>query len=252
MSSINSLNEGKILILPIAPLSRSKSRLSDCFSKEQLKDLTIAMFKDLARTLTEVKCFKEKIVYCNSSEILELAGDYGLIGIKEEITRPQGPFDDVIKDLNHIAIEKFNARETVVAFLDLILITAKNFYDIDSLMKKSQVVVCPAMRSGGISILGRKPPEIIPSSFSDPNVPSFIALYNNAKKNGIKISIYDSFKAGFDVDIRQDIILAHEYLKIFNLTHTNTFNFLKKNLKFSLQKRTPTNNREFVIKKIID
>ena len=77
-----------VLLIPIAPLFRTKSRLRDCFSKEQLKELTKAMFKDLANTLSNVTIFDNKIVYCNTTEILDLANDYGLIGIKEHLTKP--------------------------------------------------------------------------------------------------------------------------------------------------------------------
>lgn len=235
-----------ILLIPIAPLSRTKSRLRDCFSTEQLKELTIAMFKDLGNTLTKVNCFDEKIVYCNTSKILELANDYDLVGIKETITTPPKSFDNVIEDLNNIAIKKYNATQTVFSFLDLILITAKNFYEIFSLLSKNQLVICPAIHSAGISILGRNPPDIISSYFSDPNIPSLVALSNNALKDGIdKIAIYDSFRAGFDIDIKQDLVLAFEYLKIFDLTHTNVFKFLKRNLRLSLKKRNPINNRIF-------
>ena len=237
-----------ILLIPIAPLSRTKSRLRDCFSTEQLKELTIAMFNDLGNTLTEVNCFDKKIVYCNTSKILELANDYGLVGIKEIITKPPKSFDNVIEDLNNIAIKKYNATQTVFSFLDLILITAENFYEIHSLLSKNQLLICPAIHSAGISILGRNPPDVISSHFSDPNIPSLVALSNNASKNGIdKIAIYDSLRAGFDIDIKQDLILAFEYLKIFNLSHTNVFKFLKRNLRLSLKKRNPINNRSFEI-----
>ncbi|MEE9378521.1 MAG: hypothetical protein V3V33_10865 [Candidatus Lokiarchaeia archaeon] len=235
-----------ILLIPIAPLSRTKTRLKDCFSTEQLKELTIAMFKDLGDTLSKVNCFEEKIVYCNTSKILELANDYDLVGIKETITTPPKSFDKVIEDLNNIAIKKYNATQTVFSFLDLILITVKNFDEIHTLINKNQLVICPAIHSAGISILGRNPPDIISSYFSDPNIPSLVALSNNALKNGIdKIAIYDSFRAGFDIDIKQDLVLAFEYLKIFDLTHTNVFKFLKRNLKLSLKKRNPINNRIF-------
>ncbi len=237
-----------ILLIPIAPLSRTKSRLKDCFSTEQLKELTIAMFKDLGNTLTNVNCFDEKIVYCNTDKILELANDYDLLGIKEKIPTPPKSFDNVIADLNNIAIKKYNARQTVFSFLDLILISAKNFYEIYTLISKNQLVICPAIHSAGISILGRNPPDIIPSYFSDPDTPSLVALFNNASKNGIKkIAIYDSFRAGFDIDIKQDLVLAYEYLKIFNLMQTNVYKFLKNNLKLSIKKRNPRNNRAFEI-----
>jgi len=237
-----------ILLIPVAPLSRTKSRLRDCFSTEQLKELTIAMFEDLGKTLTEVNCFDHKIIYCNTLEILEIAKDYDLIGIKEDLTTPPKSFDEVIEDLNNIAIEKFNAEQTVFSFLDLILISNKNFFDINSLVKKNQLVICPAIHSAGISVLGRNPPDIISSYFSDPNTPSLVALLNNASERGIdKIAIYDSFRAGFDIDIKQDLVLAYEYLKIFNLKDTEVFKFLKSNLKLSIKKLNANNNRTFKI-----
>ena len=237
-----------ILLIPIAPLSKTKSRLRDCFSPKQLRELTIAMFHDLGNTLTDVKCFDKKIVYCNTPEILEIAETYNLIGIEEELTTPRKTFDNVIKDLNNIAIKKYDAHQTVFTFLDIILISAKNLYEIHDLIKKNQLVVCPAIHSAGISVLGRNPPNIIPSYFSDPNIPSLIALLNNANKNGIeKIAIYDSFRAGFDIDIKEDLVLAYEYLKILELMDTEVFKFLKSNLKLSIKKTNVNNNRSFTI-----
>ncbi|MHA2393084.1 MAG: hypothetical protein ACXAEX_14175 [Promethearchaeota archaeon] len=237
-----------ILLIPVAPLTRTKSRLRDCFSNKQLKDLTIAMFNDLGKTLIDVKCFDQKIVYCNAPEILDLAKDYDLIGIKEELTTPPKSFDEVIEDLNDIAIKNFDANQTVFSFLDLILISSKNFYEINQLIQENQLVICPAIHSAGISIFGRNPPDIVPSYFSDPNIPSLVALLNNASKKGIKkIAVYDSFRAGFDIDIKQDLVLGYEYLKILNLMNTEVFRFLKNNLKLALKKVNVADNRNFKI-----
>lgn len=237
-----------ILLIPVAPLSRTKSRLKDCFSNKQLKDLTIAMFKDLGKTLADVTCFDQKIVYCNTPEILELAKDYDLIGIKEELTSPPKSFDEVIEDLNSIAIKKFDAKQTVFSFLDLILVSSKNFYEINQLIQENQLVICPAIHSAGISIFGRNPPDIISSYFSDPKIPSLVALLSNASKKGIdKIALYDSFRAGFDIDIKQDLVLGYEYLKVFNLMDTDVFRFLQNNLKLTLKKIDANNNRAFKI-----
>ena len=237
-----------ILLIPVAPLTRTKSRLKDCFSNKQLKELTIAMFKDLGKTLTDVTCFDQKIVYCNTPEILELAKDYDLIGIKEELTSPPKSFDEVIEDINNIAIKKFDAKQTVFSFLDLILVSSKNFYEINQLIRENQLVICPAIHSAGISIFGRKPPDIISSYFSDPKIPSLVALLSNASKKGIdKIALYDSFRAGFDIDIKQDLVLGYEYLKVFNLMDTDVFRFLKNNIKLNIKKIDANNNRSFKI-----
>ncbi len=236
------------LLIPVAPFSTTKSRLKDCFSADQLKEITIAMFKDLINTLSDVKCFKHKLVYCNASEILELAEENGLIGIKEDLIDIPKSFDDVISEFNKISIERFNAKQTTLVFLDLILITTKNFIEINDLLQKNQLVICPDIHSAGVSILSRNPPDIIPSSFSDSNTPSLVSLLDNASKNKIrKIVIYDSFRAGFDMDIKQDLVLAYEYLKVFNLRDTEVFKFLKNNLKLSLKKKNANDNRNFAL-----
>ena len=238
-----------ILLIPIAPLSRTKSRLRDCFPKGLLKDLTIAMFKDLAKKVQNVNSFDFKIVYCHDEELLELAEEFGLIGIKEKLTHPRKSFDLVINDLNNVAINEYDAVSTIFTFLDAILLSENNLMEISNLMKTNQLVVCPAIHSAGISIFGRNPPDIVPTHFSNPNIPSFIALLKDAKSRNLKISIYDSLRAGFDIDIKQDLLLGFEYLKIFDLTSSETFKFLKDNLKLVLQKKSLKNNREFKISK---
>ena len=81
------------LLIPVAPFSTTKSRLQDCFSAEKLKDFTIAMFKDLVNTLADVNCFEHKIVYCNASEILEIAEENGYVLQNPSLagTIPAGP-----------------------------------------------------------------------------------------------------------------------------------------------------------------
>ena len=238
-----------ILLIPIAPLSRTKSRLRDCFPKGLLKDLTIAMFKDLAKKVQNVNSFDYKIVYCHDEEVIELAEEFGLIGIKEKLTHPRKSFDLVINDLNNIAINEYDAVSTIFTFLDVILLSENNLMEISNLMKNNQLVVCPAIHSAGISIFGRNPPDIVPTHFSNPNIPSFVALLKDAKSRNLKISVYDSLRAGFDIDIKQDLLLGFEYLKIFDLTSSETFKFLKDNLKLVLQKKSLKNNREFKISK---
>jgi 2-phospho-L-lactate guanylyltransferase (CobY/MobA/RfbA family) len=134
--------------------------------------------------------------------------------------------------------------------LDIILISVKNFYELDTILRENQLVVCPAIHSAGISVLGRNPPDIIPTYFSEPDIPSLVALLNKAYERKLKLAIYDSFRAGFDIDIKQDLALALEYLKFLKLTSTETYKFLKKNLNISLRKKSIKNNRDFELKEL--
>jgi 2-phospho-L-lactate guanylyltransferase (CobY/MobA/RfbA family) len=205
------------------------------------------MFKDLAKKLASVNIFDKTIVYCNSTEILDLAEEFGLIGVKEQLTSPRKSFDHVINDLNKIALDYYNAQRTIFTFLDVILVSGSNFKDFNELLEINDVVICPAIHSAGISLLGRKPPDVIPTYFSDPSQTSLVALINHAREKRLKVAVYDSFRAGFDIDIKQDLILAYEYLKIFDLKETETFKFLKKNLTIKLRKDA-VNNRKLEIK----
>ncbi len=49
------------------------------------------------------------------------------------------------------------------------------------------------------------------------------------------------------MDIKQDLVLAYEYLKVFNLRDTEVFKFLKNNLKLSLKKKNANDNRNFAL-----
>jgi 2-phospho-L-lactate guanylyltransferase (CobY/MobA/RfbA family) len=238
------------LLIPVASLSKTKSRLGDIFTRDQLKNLTIAMVKDLFSKITRTRLQIDSLVYCNSSEILDLAEDYGFIPIKEKIETPQKCFDDILQDINKIAIQEFNAKKTIITFSDLILITPKNLIEIVNLVEKNQVVVCPAIISAGISVLGRNPPGIIPTYFCHPTIPSLVALLNEANSCGLKIAIYDSFRAGFDIDIKHDVVLAHEYLKAFNLVESETYRFLEQNIKLAITKKSSLNNRLLEIKRV--
>ena len=236
------------LLIPVSPLPRAKSRLKSVFSEGQLKNFTLALFKDFALKVASVKAFENKLVYCTSPEILELAEEFGLTPIKEDKTNSNKTFDEVIEVFNDIAMKKYDATKTTLAFCDVILINRVNFIELSSLLKNNQLVICPAIHSGGVSILGRSPPDIIPSFFSHPTIPSLFALVNEAKLKKLKFVIYDSFRSGFDIDIKEDLVIAYEYLKVLNMTETNTFKFLKDNLKLTLLKKNLNNNRDLEIK----
>ncbi|MBN1801859.1 MAG: hypothetical protein JW891_10155 [Candidatus Lokiarchaeota archaeon] len=242
-----------IVLIPVAPLSRSKSRLENCLSRENLINLTLAMLEDMLITLTEVNKFKEIVVFGQDQETLDLAENFGCVGFKEDKKNHQRSFDEIIKTMNQIAITELDARATLIAFLDLVLISKRNFYDILKLMNKNRMVVCPAIQSMGISVLGRVPPNIIEPTFCSPNTTSLKSLLTEAKKKGIEdVAIYDSFRASFDVDIESDLLMAYEYLKMFNLKEKKTYLFLKNNLNSSLQKINGSNNRKFQVTKKYD
>jgi 2-phospho-L-lactate guanylyltransferase len=238
------------LIIPVASLTNSKSRLEDIFTRDQLKDLTIAMLKDLFHKISQLKTPLNTLVYCNSTEVLDLAEEYKLISIREKKQVKRNCFDDTLQEINNIAIKEYLAKSTIILFSDLILISQKNIIEITKLIENYQLVVCPAIISAGISVLGRNPPGIIQTCFSHPSTPSLVALINNAKNNGIKTKIYDSFRAGFDIDIKHDVMLAYEYLKAFNMQNTETYKFLDENMNFIMKKKSSIENRILEIKRI--
>lgn len=241
------------LVIPISPLERAKSRLRNVFSSKRIEQLIVSMVKDLGEKLSNVNCFENVIVYCGDKSIVELVKSYDLIGLEERKNIHKKSFDTVIGEVNRIAMEEFNAQQTIFTFLDAILISEQNFEDISSLVKNYQLVICPSVQSAGISVLGRNPPDIVSTCFSDPNTPSFLGQIQEAQDAGVeKIKVYDSFRAGFDIDIKRDLALAYEYLKVLNLTHTHIFQFLEDNLAVSLKKNHNNRDLEITTNKKID
>ncbi|MHA1147296.1 MAG: hypothetical protein ACTSR8_03535 [Promethearchaeota archaeon] len=235
-----------ILAIPVAPLSKAKSRLNECFSREQIRDLIKAMLRDMYDNLKSLDLFNVIIIYSQDREILELAATYNFMGIREIPIKQSRSFDDVISELKDIAIAKFKSEPLLISFLDLPLINQQHFSEINSLLHQYQIVVCPAIKTAGISLIGANPPSLLPPCFSDPKLPSLITLYNNAREKGIsQIYSYDSFQAGFDIDLREDCLLAVEYMKIFDLTERATYKFLKTNLNHCFEKIDENNNRSF-------
>ncbi len=175
-----------ILIVPVSQLDQAKIRLRDIFSKEKIKEFTLAMFKDICQKTLQTDCFSKKIVYCNTQEILEISRDYGFIPIKEERSEKSPDFNNVITEISDIIIKKYNPISTLIAFADLILISQKNFLEINELLKKNQLVICPSVNSLGISLIGRTPPNIIKTCFSNSKNSSLIAQIELAKKKKVK------------------------------------------------------------------
>ncbi|MFO8018898.1 MAG: hypothetical protein R6U96_09700 [Promethearchaeia archaeon] len=238
-----------ILFIPVADLSKSKSRLTECFTPEQRQDFTRALFKDLAEKVTSLDAFRAKVVYSPDERILKLAEIYDLIALKEERSQNSKNFDAIFMEMDEIAINRFNAGASLVVFLDLPLITQENLLALNSILKKNQVVISPALNSAGISVLGRRPVDIISSQFDDPSDPSLVAHYKTANQQEVdRFVLYDSLRASFDVDIKDDLILTFEYLKVFNLTDSYTFRFLEHNLDQKICKNENLNNREFLYK----
>ncbi|MGQ4872854.1 MAG: hypothetical protein ACP6IY_02155 [Promethearchaeia archaeon] len=237
-----------ILFIPVAPLNKTKTRLKTCFSEEQLIQLTLAMVKDICYKVKNISTFREIIVYCRNHEVLDIARKNGLIGYQENINNNIKNFDDIIQSLKKIAISEFESDKMLITYIDLVLISKNNLIELNNYLENADMVICPEIRSLGISILGGKP-ELIPRCFSDPKTPSLLVLLKILKNKNIEnIKIYDSFRASFDLDVPEDCILALEYMKLFNLTNSETYKFLKNNVKFTLEKENPINTRKFRLK----
>jgi len=225
-----------VLAVPVSPLSHTKRRLAKVLSNKQLEELTLAMVKDFCKKTLDLNCFSEKIVYCYTPQVLELSEEYGFCPIREEAGQKSDNFNDVITQMNNIILNKFNPENVVISFVDLILISPRNLIEIKNLLEKNQLVICPSVHSLGISIIGRNPPDVIDTCFSPSDGSSLIAQIQLAKKNDLKkIALYDSFRAGFDVDLKEHLKLGYEFLKIFNLTDSETYKFMQNHLKTLLK-----------------
>lgn len=194
-------------LIPLKDPSEAKTRLSPYLSREERAGLAKAMLRDVLKAVSSLVV----PVIITTAEV-EAEGCHIL---KEE--RSEGLTKAVEKGVSY-ALEQ-GAEATLFIPADTPLIKKRHIEDILSLGRKHRLILSPA-RKGGVGILYKRPPDLLPEHFSSTSFPDII---NMAEMRGLDYYIYDSFYLSLDIDTREDI------LEFFHHGQgTETYRFLKK------------------------
>lgn len=187
---------GIIAIIPMKPLSDSKSRLSKNFSKEEREDLALGM---LRRVIGSVKAAS---IY----NLWVVGGDARV----RNVTRNAGGlwFEEMGRDLNdtlNMAFQRAFERGSSAMYLasDLPFIKASDVHSVlQASRQRSHISLAPARRDGGTNAI------LVPQGTpfrAELGGKSFIKHLAQAASMGVSVAICYSPGLGFDLDTPDDL-----------------------------------------------
>jgi 2-phospho-L-lactate guanylyltransferase len=173
----------------------AKSRLSSVLSPGERRLLAFAMLKDV---LSAVLGF-------GRATVLSRPGlDIAEIGREAEILESELELNDALNSLIAEEARRGWPSDILIGLADLALLTEEDVAGI--LNCRGDVVLCPG-RGGGTNMILMRSPEFR-VCYQGLSFPKHLAF---AREAGLKVSVFESFRAGCDIDEPEDLaeVLLH-------------------------------------------
>jgi 2-phospho-L-lactate guanylyltransferase len=188
-------------IVPVKPLKRAKSRLSDVLSREDRLELSQQMLTHTLEVLAKIPSIERTLVVSRDSTALSLARKLGARTVTE---RGSPQLNRALIRATLVA-RRYSVSGVLVLPADLPLLTRQ---DIEFLIEKASdppvVVIAPDRRGSGTNALLSSPPGLIEYAFGPQSFPSHV---ERARKAGARLEICELPSLALDVDLPDD--LAH-------------------------------------------
>lgn len=194
-------------IVPIKPLSRSKSRLSSVLSDEERAELSRRMLVHTLNTLKDVAEIEHTLVVSRDTHALSIARQHGARTVAE---RGSPKLNTALVRATIVA-QGYGVSGVLVLPADLPLISVE---DIRKLIEKAKeppvVVIAPDRHGSGTNALLASPPGLIDYDFGPD---SFEQHISRAKDAGARIEVCEISSLGLDLDLPEDLAILQEGLE---------------------------------------
>jgi 2-phospho-L-lactate/phosphoenolpyruvate guanylyltransferase len=176
-------------------LKGAKSRLSSILGPEERRLLALAMLQDVIDVVTRHS-------YATILSSLDL--DIVDVGRDVEILESDLGLNDAINDFLQVHVKRRWPTDILIVMADLALLTEKDVIGI--LDRRGDVVLSPGRGGGTNMILVRD--RRFRTCYQGLSFPKHLAF---ARKAGMEVSIFESFRAGCDIDEPEDLaeVLLH-------------------------------------------
>jgi 2-phospho-L-lactate guanylyltransferase len=186
-------------IVPLKPLSRTKSRLSPVLSQAQREKLSEQIFVNTLITLKKVKGIGGVLVVSRDSAALALARQYEVQTVQES-GAPE--LNDALTRATE-AVRLWNAQGVLIVPADIPLLRVRDFEAMLELSSGGpEIVIAPDRHGQGTNALLVRPPSLIPYRYGRASFPRHIA---EAEAVGAAVQVYRSFSLGLDLDTPLDL-----------------------------------------------
>jgi 2-phospho-L-lactate guanylyltransferase len=186
-------------VVPVKPLGRAKSRLSDELLPEQREQLAAELLVRTVRLLVPLTGIRGVLVISRDTKALAMVRDLGANTVQESGT----------PELNHAllratqVLKAWSTDAVLVVPADIPLLAAE---DIEEMLQRGRyhnsVVIAPDRHETGTNLLLVRPPGLIPYAFGEN---SFAEHQRLAGEAGATVSLYRSERVALDVDWPEDL-----------------------------------------------
>jgi 2-phospho-L-lactate guanylyltransferase len=194
-------------IVPVKPLRRGKSRLSDVLSPDERADLNRSLLVHTLETLTAIPEIEHVLVISRDPGALALAREHGARTVQEN----GAPELNVALARATLVARSYATRGVLIIPADLPLITPE---DVRAMLQRIQeppvVIVSPDRHRQGTNALLVCPAGLIEYDFGPG---SFQRHCERARQAGARLEIFELPSLALDVDLPEDLEKVSEELE---------------------------------------
>ncbi len=194
------------VIIPVKPLRRSKSRLSNVLTEDERTLLNFNMLENTLSILKEIEMIDEVLVVSRDPGALTLARSYGAKTIQED---GEPGLNLALKRAVVIA-KAYSVQSILILPADLPLLTSAEVRSILTKLSSSPImVITPDRHMNGTNMLLLSPVDLIECSFGPG---SFERHVRQAQLKNAVIEVVQMSSTGLDIDLPEDLMLYQKML----------------------------------------
>lgn len=187
------------VIIPVKPLNRAKSRLSDVLTPDERARLTEYMFRRVVTAANETPGIAGTLVISRDQRALAMARDMGAHTVQES---GNPDLNTALTRATQVVIG-WKGSAVLVLPADLPLITSQDVRAIaDMGIAENTVVIATDATGDGTNALFTRPPGLIEYVFGQG---SFSRHKAQAEEIGVRVKIYESPRLVLDIDTPPDL-----------------------------------------------
>jgi len=202
------------VVIPVKPLRRSKSKLTNVLSEEDRTILNFQMYENTLKVLSEIDIPHQVLVVSKDSSVLSVARSFNAKTLQEDgesgLNLALGKSIQVIK--------AYSAQKVLILPADLPFI---NKEDLKGVMEYEAngpfMLISPDRKMSGTNLLFISPPDLIEFSFG---MGSFERHVRQAQIHNAKIEVRKFSGSDLDIDSPEDLEL---YQKLISFESKNQY-----------------------------
>jgi len=186
-------------IVPVKPLKRGKSRLSDILSVNERTQLNKSMLENTLNTLKSIEEIDTVLVVSRDPAALAIARDFNARTVLED-GNPE--LNTALRRATLVA-KAYYINEIIVLPADLPLIKPDNIREfLSHISAPPEMIIAPDLRKDGTNALYLNPVDLINFHYGPG---SYNLHLTAAKKEKAKIQIIENEEFGLDLDVPEDL-----------------------------------------------